>query len=158
LMPTVEVLRSTAGHRKVLVGAAGPSTASRPGRSSSAWDTSAVQKQLQRHLQELEKDNLHDVRILVPKHQQKFDNRKKSANLKRILLSKKTFVNYCDEAGIAMTAYHEAAASPSTLPLRKFCSICGYFGYHRCMKCGAHYCSLTCQEAHKETRCLKVYA
>lgn len=52
--------------------------------------------------------------------------------------------------------YHTAAAAPSTLPARKFCSVCGY---HRktysCTRCGMYFCCLQCDATHQETRCNK---
>lgn len=42
-----------------------------------------------------------------------------------------------------------AAATPSALPPRHFCSVCGYWGRHACARCGMRYCCLKCQETHK---------
>jgi zinc finger HIT domain-containing protein 1 len=55
------------------------------------------------------------------------------------------------------------SASRATLaagekPLRHFCSICGYWGRVRCMKCGARTCGLDCYRIHEETRCDRFYA
>ncbi|KAI2806277.1 Zinc finger HIT domain-containing protein 1 [Blomia tropicalis] len=38
---------------------------------------------------------------------------------------------------------------------RHFCSICGFKGIYTCVICGFRYCSIDCQQIHKETRCLK---
>jgi zinc finger HIT domain-containing protein 1 len=51
--------------------------------------------------------------------------------------------------------YLTAAAPPSKLPPRVFCSVCGYWGKYRCMKCAMPYCSLDCQATHNDTRCEK---
>lgn len=45
--------------------------------------------------------------------------------------------------------YVTAAATPSALPPRPFCSVCGYWGRHACARCGMRYCCLKCQETHK---------
>ena len=51
--------------------------------------------------------------------------------------------------------YLTAAAKPSPLPTRHFCSVCGYWGLYACTRCGMRYCCGKCAETHKETRCLK---
>eukprot|EP01097_Dermamoeba_algensis_P004900 TRINITY_DN3141_c0_g1_i2.p1 TRINITY_DN3141_c0_g1~~TRINITY_DN3141_c0_g1_i2.p1 ORF type:complete len:182 (-),score=23.80 TRINITY_DN3141_c0_g1_i2:65-610(-) len=51
--------------------------------------------------------------------------------------------------------YSTVAVGPSSIPARKFCSVCGYFGSYTCVICSARFCSISCQAAHKETRCLK---
>lgn len=51
--------------------------------------------------------------------------------------------------------YVSVAASPSIRPPRKFCSVCGYWGTYSCTRCGMRFCSLKCNNNHKETRCLK---
>ena len=35
-------------------------------------------------------------------------------------------------------------------PVRVFCSICGYWGKVRCVKCGTRVCALECMESHRE--------
>ncbi|KAI1811275.1 hypothetical protein GGS20DRAFT_123625 [Poronia punctata] len=35
-------------------------------------------------------------------------------------------------------------------PTREFCSICGYWGRTRCIKCGTRVCALECLETHRE--------
>lgn len=51
--------------------------------------------------------------------------------------------------------YITVAACPSKFPARQFCSVCGYFGQYTCTRCGLRFCSIKCNEHHKETRCLK---
>lgn len=52
--------------------------------------------------------------------------------------------------------YHTIAAGPSVLPMRQcFCSVCGYIGHYSCTRCGSKFCSIKCNESHKETRCFK---
>ena len=54
--------------------------------------------------------------------------------------------------------YLSAQAPPSSLPPRRFCAVCGFVSCQSCPTCGARYCSLKCQETHRETRCLKYTA
>ena len=35
-------------------------------------------------------------------------------------------------------------------PTRVFCTVCGYWGRVRCMKCGTRICALECMETHRE--------
>jgi hypothetical protein len=52
--------------------------------------------------------------------------------------------------------YHTIAAKPSVIPARQcFCSVCGYIGNYTCTRCGSKFCSIKCNESHKETRCFK---
>ncbi|KAL2260266.1 hypothetical protein VTK26DRAFT_5767 [Humicola hyalothermophila] len=41
-------------------------------------------------------------------------------------------------------------------PVRTFCSVCGYWGRVKCMKCGGRVCALDCLEAHRE-ECITRY-
>ncbi|KAL2362769.1 hypothetical protein RJZ56_004305 [Blastomyces dermatitidis] len=43
-------------------------------------------------------------------------------------------------------------------PPRHFCSICGYWGRVKCIKCRARVCGLDCYRVHEETRCDRFYA
>ncbi|OJD15455.1 hypothetical protein AJ78_04296 [Emergomyces pasteurianus Ep9510] len=45
-----------------------------------------------------------------------------------------------------------------TKPPRHFCSICGYWGRVKCIKCRARACGLECYRTHEETRCDRFYA
>jgi hypothetical protein len=52
--------------------------------------------------------------------------------------------------------YHTIAANPSMFPIRQcFCSVCGFIGNYSCTRCGSKFCSIKCNENHKETRCFK---
>ncbi|CAD5229461.1 unnamed protein product [Bursaphelenchus okinawaensis] len=51
--------------------------------------------------------------------------------------------------------YDDVLASPSILPARKFCSVCGLFSKYSCFKCGSYFCSMICNDSHSETRCAK---
>ena len=37
----------------------------------------------------------------------------------------------------------------------KLCSVCSMISPYKCVRCGALFCSLKCNEVHKETKCLK---
>eukprot|EP01113_Clastostelium_recurvatum_P042292 TRINITY_DN6847_c0_g1_i1.p1 TRINITY_DN6847_c0_g1~~TRINITY_DN6847_c0_g1_i1.p1 ORF type:complete len:195 (+),score=38.52 TRINITY_DN6847_c0_g1_i1:22-585(+) len=71
----------------------------------------------------------------------------------------KTFAAAHEDATLAayphIPTYDTAAAAPSTLPPRQFCSVCGFLSPYTCTQCGARFCSLRCNNTHKETRCLK---
>ena len=52
--------------------------------------------------------------------------------------------------------YYTIAAKPSAFPARQcFCSVCGFIGHYSCTRCGSKFCSIKCNESHKETRCFK---
>ncbi|XP_040563583.1 zinc finger HIT domain-containing protein 1 isoform X3 [Lepeophtheirus salmonis] len=51
--------------------------------------------------------------------------------------------------------YIRAQAPPSAKAPRRFCAVCGDFYKYTCSSCGAYYCSIRCEETHRETRCLK---
>mmetsp|Transcript_23392 Transcript_23392/g.24038 ORF Transcript_23392/g.24038 Transcript_23392/m.24038 type:complete len:155 (+) Transcript_23392:40-504(+) len=46
-------------------------------------------------------------------------------------------------------------AQPSLYPPRHFCSVCGNCSNYSCVRCGSRFCSIKCNNHHKETRCLK---
>ena len=52
-------------------------------------------------------------------------------------------------------SYLSAVVPPSKEPPRLFCSVCGYWGKYRCMKCALPFCSRDCEVNHEETRCEK---
>ena len=54
--------------------------------------------------------------------------------------------------------YQSVLMTPSLLPPRKLCSVCGFESPYACIQCGMHYCSLKCRSAHRDTRCLKFVA
>ena len=82
-------------------------------------------------------------------------SRSGSAVLKR---KPKTLDRILDEARYASKdaiAYDAVAAGPSARSKRHFCSVCGYIGSYTCTRCGSRFCSVRCNNNHKETRCLK---
>ena len=60
----------------------------------------------------------------------------------------------CDRNG--EPSIYTACAGPSIFPARQFCSVCGLVGSYSCVRCGMRFCSIRCNQNHKETRCLKV--
>ena len=75
--------------------------------------------------------------------------RRKPKTLDRILDE----ARYTKRDGII--AYDVVAAGPSARPQRHFCSVCGFIGSYTCSRCGSRFCSVRCNNSHKETRCLK---
>eukprot|EP01032_Pedospumella_encystans_P023024 gene23024-26078_t len=73
-------------------------------------------------------------------------------NLKSAMSSdSQSFGNNTDEVN-----YYTIAAKPSAFPARQcFCSVCGFIGHYSCTRCGSKFCSIKCNESHKETRCFK---
>ncbi|KAL1666942.1 hypothetical protein GGF50DRAFT_112763 [Schizophyllum commune] len=52
-------------------------------------------------------------------------------------------------------SYLTATVPPSPYPPRLICSVCGYWGQYKCMKCAMPYCDRNCAGVHDETRCEK---
>lgn len=48
--------------------------------------------------------------------------------------------------------YFTCVAPPSQFSARHFCAVCGFTSTYTCVQCGARYCSVRCQDMHKETR------
>ena len=64
--------------------------------------------------------------------------------------------NYNEEYEDKEVNYYTITAKSSIFPLRQcFCSVCGYIGNYSCTRCGSKFCSIKCNENHKETRCFK---
>ncbi|KAG9291074.1 hypothetical protein G9A89_012946 [Geosiphon pyriformis] len=138
-------------------------------------DETARQRNVQRHLNELERDNYAEVpeleitgTITKPRRTSEVDlsqtNQKKKARSKKELLKqltiKKSLNVLLEESRIELLppdtpTYLTAGASPSRYPPRKFCSVCGFLSKYSCKTCGMKYCSTKCKETHEETRCMK---
>ncbi|KAK9479489.1 hypothetical protein V1514DRAFT_328063 [Lipomyces japonicus] len=117
-------------------------------------NSSTIQRAIQRRLNDLERENYHDtIKIELPRT---FAG--KTVATRKILTSRKTLTNLFDEDEHGAAAFQSVAAQPSVYPGRHLCSVCGYWGTITCTRCSARYCSLACQDTHRETRCLKVYA
>ncbi|KAN0066456.1 hypothetical protein ACQY0O_000550 [Thecaphora frezii] len=84
--------------------------------------------------------------------------KKASAEVKRILSTRKRFATLLEEAAETpgfhnAPNYLSAAAGPPRYPRPALCSICGYWGTVTCLRCGDKYCGLVCKGTHDETRC-----
>ncbi|KAL7752438.1 Zinc finger HIT domain-containing protein 1 [Sorochytrium milnesiophthora] len=80
--------------------------------------------------------------------------------LKRLIAARRPFLSLVEESRIdalppGVPSYLTAAAGPSLLPARRFCSVCGFEARHRCLRCGMQHCSLRCKLTHDDTRCMK---
>lgn len=125
-----------------------------------ATQSSTKTRAIARRLNELERENYNDsVKIEIPRDIYSPNNAaKKSAAVKKILASKKTLQNFFDEDSQGAERFQFVASSTSAYPKRRLCTVCGYKGVCSCVRCGLRYCSRVCEEAHTETRCLKMYA
>ena len=93
----------------------------------------------------LEEDTTSNDRFAPQQPDKKEDEGDKKKAKKAEAKKKKKVVNYIS-----------AQAPPSTKPIRHFCAVCGFNDrLYTCVVCGMKYCSLTCQETHRDTRCLK---
>ncbi len=61
-----------------------------------------------------------------------------------------------DRKAIGAPSYASIAALPSEKAPRLFCSVCGQISKYSCLKCGARFCCVKCQETHKESRCTRI--
>ncbi|PWN50714.1 hypothetical protein IE53DRAFT_368669 [Violaceomyces palustris] len=86
--------------------------------------------------------------------------RKQSAEVKRLLSSRKGFSSLLEDASghplfSSPPNYITASARPSRYPAKPICTICGYWGSITCGRCSEKYCGLKCGATHDETRCEK---
>jgi len=58
-------------------------------------------------------------------------------------------------SALGIPNYYLALVSPTTLPPRQFCSVCGHVAAYNCPRCGMRFCRAKCQATHTDTRCLK---
>lgn len=79
-------------------------------------------------------------------------------NTRKILASRKTLLNLEDDDPASARDVVEVLSVPPRYPVKHLCGICGSGGKYLCPRCGLRYCSLNCDETHKETRCIKMYA
>ncbi|KAK9451609.1 uncharacterized protein V1518DRAFT_20611 [Limtongia smithiae] len=133
------------------------------GRMASTFqhrNSAAVQRALARRLADLDREQHQQSSdaVLIRIDGNHHGGAGKTAGVRKILGSKKTLANLFDEDDKGTHAFLSAAAAPSRYPARKLCSVCGYLGTITCMRCSERYCSLQCEDTHRETRCLKIYA
>lgn len=81
-----------------------------------------------------------------------------TASTRKILASRKTLLNLLDDDPASARVAAVVLAVPPRYPVRHLCGICGSGGRYLCGRCGLRYCSLGCDETHKETRCIKMYS
>ncbi|KAI0036559.1 hypothetical protein K488DRAFT_40881 [Vararia minispora EC-137] len=85
--------------------------------------------------------------------------RKKSTHdVRSAVLYRKNLATLIDESGIAdlpasIPTYLTAVVASPQEPSRVLCSVCGYWGSYKCMKCAMAYCDINCRSVHDETRC-----
>ncbi|RHZ68228.1 hypothetical protein Glove_296g63 [Diversispora epigaea] len=144
-------------------------------RRTVVLDQTTRNKNIQHHLNELERDNYAEVPELEivsgtmtkPRRTVEVDtsqNRKTKARSKKELLRqlsvKRNLNALLEESKIDqfppnIPTYLTVAAGKSRFPPRKFCSVCGFLANYSCKTCGMKYCSVKCLETHEETRCMK---
>ena len=113
--------------------------------------------------------------LLSDKRPSVHPNKKSTMNIRTALLYKKNLATLIEESvstaggsswevlisclkGVgslppSVPGYHSAAVPPPKEPPRLFCTVCGYWGKYRCMKCALPFCSRDCEENHQETQC-----
>ncbi|KIY43815.1 hypothetical protein FISHEDRAFT_67613 [Fistulina hepatica ATCC 64428] len=82
--------------------------------------------------------------------------KKSTMSVRTALLYHKSLSTLIDESKIAAMpgpTYLTAASPPSAYPARMLCSVCGYFGHYRCLRCAMPFCDRNCESVHNETRC-----
>ncbi|XP_075248585.1 zinc finger HIT domain-containing protein 1-like [Convolutriloba macropyga] len=136
-------------------------------------DNISRERRLERHLDSLEKDNFqedpHANLIFINKkmlHVEGQEDKSKSAKGRKRKIRgdhfkqrfRKTLQNLVEEeAALERESpnYFTCIAPPSKKPAKKLCSVCGFPSAYNCVQCGFKFCSLDCQQMHKDTRCLK---
>lgn len=169
LIEEIDKTHRAGRHVRLVPDVPSTSASTLPGRrrgTNFAADTATRLRAQSRRIAELERENYHDnVKIDIPKLDLLVDLMKNkggvrmgaTVNSRRILGSKKTLINHLDDDPSSTKLLQESFAPSSRYPPRYLCSICGYWGKVTCVRCGARYCSIGCEETHRETRCLKVY-
>ncbi|XP_010535349.1 PREDICTED: SWR1 complex subunit 6 [Tarenaya hassleriana] len=76
----------------------------------------------------------------------------------------KSFLELLNEANLESLPPHvpsylrAAVGPPSSMSRRRFCTVCGFIANYTCLLCGIRFCSIRCQNIHKDTRCQKFVA
>lgn len=151
-------------------------------------DSATRQRAVAKRLVELEKENYNDqyLRFEIPNLDALLDTSLQTAGLaggsgstgknkrrgiktqtsksgstpstRKILASRKTLLNLQDDDPASTRDTQQVLSVPPRYPVKHLCSMCGGGGKYLCSKCGLRYCSLACDDTHKETRCVKMYA
>lgn len=78
---------------------------------------------------------------------------------RKILASLKTLLNLRDDDPASARDLTAVLVAGPRYPVSvQLCGMCGFSGKYVCARCGCRYCGLACDETHKETRCVKMYA
>ncbi|AAW44876.2 expressed protein [Cryptococcus deneoformans JEC21] len=144
------------------------SQASQPSQPSvsSSRQNDALQefqaRRVQRRLDDLERTNPTDIPAssFVPAEssqtpapgplQQLPARKKQTANVRRILYNKKSLKDWLDELPAEpVPPYLSAIAPAPSIPPRRICSSCGYFGAYKCSRCAEWSCDRVCMEVHE---------
>lgn len=135
------------------------------------------QRTINKHLIDLSKENYQEntnsIKIDLPKPETYlpekyskqsiyFKKHSKQSNaskysVRKILTSRKTYSNYIDEDEGGVQNFLRIDVEESRYPIRKMCSVCGYWGKMSCPNCFARYCGEKCSHIHQETSCVKFY-
>ncbi|GCB67148.1 hypothetical protein scyTo_0012106 [Scyliorhinus torazame] len=131
-------------------------------------DPPTRQRRLNRQLDVLEKDNFQDdphANLPLLKRLPQFDDLTESAKKKKKIRGdhfkhrfRKNFQSLLEEQNLSVNEgpnYLKTCFSPSKLPQRHFCAVCGFPSNYTCVSCGARYFCVKCLGTHQETRCLK---
>ncbi|CAF1698514.1 hypothetical protein BRARA_C01135 [Brassica rapa] len=101
----------------------------------------------------------------VQKKQHKGSKRKtRQAKALEARKAPKSFTELLQEANLESLPSHvptylkAAVGPPSSSSRRHFCTVCGYIAGYNCCLCGMRFCSIRCQNIHKDTRCQKFVA
>lgn len=129
-------------------------------------------------LDQLERDNFHEdphANLVMHKKAPKFDDgtsirsNNSSASRRSHRSRVMTLPQMIEEDSKTEAPNYSTAVSPAPssvldnrtgktliqIPQRHFCSVCGFQAPYTCVTCGHRYCSVSCLESHRETRCLK---
>eukprot|EP00667_Euglena_gracilis_P022390 EG_transcript_24892 len=140
---------------------------SRYAQKQTAISSSKRETGLKAHLKELEKDMAGDFELegidpdaFLPDTDEPRQRKRKRrhANKPRWVLEEVLRDELSERAVAGETKlpwYATAAAGPSKLPPRRFCSVCGFRSPYTCTKCGARFCSVRCKGVHDDQRCMK---
>lgn len=131
-------------------------------------DSATRRRAILRRIAELDRENYNDqylrhdtsnldTLLAHSKRARSLNSRGSTPATRKILASRKTLSNLQDDDPEAVADVETILAMESKYPDVYLCSICGYESKYLCTKCGYRYCSMACDETHKETRCIKMY-
>jgi len=144
-------------------------------------DEAARSRRSRHALEQLERDNFHDdphANLVMHKKLPKFEDNTRhgsSSGLgasnfsqgKRHALPRSRMLSFAglleEDSKSPEPNYASVSAPPPDgqhdgvpfTPRRHMCSVCGLTAPYTCITCGMRYCSVSCVNTHKDTRCLK---